>query len=366
MIRRFLYLNGIATLCVVLFHATGMGFVSMIDWAQRYGSYPGEQIGTAAYYGLRFVEQFVVFAIPAFLIVSGYFIGFATGKSQKTVSWKIVFSRIGYLVVPYLVWSAVILTLRYLEGRTYSPGHLLLMILIGNTNEVMYYVPLLVQLYLISPILIRWAKTNWQQMLLITGIIQLIVTAIGYPTFLGIQTPTTQFIETLIPKWIFLARIFWFSLGIVLGYHPTEFKQTFYPMRWWLLGTALVLIPLGVIEWEQYFRLSGLEWLSSRETLLDLLYCIGLVLGVLAFEKARFPLFDKVSWLGTKSFGIYLTHGIVIEYIARAIYRFQPNLLTNQFVLQPVLVLFGLGVPLLMITVVDKSPFRRYYTYLFG
>lgn len=368
MIRRFLYLNGLATVCLVIFHATGMGFVAMITWLDRYspGALPSQQIGTLSYYGLRFLEQIVVFTIPAFLIVSGYFISFATGKNQTTISWRVVWSRVVYLVIPYLVWSAIILGLRFVEGRTYSLGRILIMLLFGRMNEIYYYVPLLIQLYLISPFLVLWAKRNWQSLLLVTGIIHILIGLLNYPEFLGSATPISTFLGMLFPKWLFLTRVFWFSLGIVLGNHLSEFKQTFYPYRWVLLGGAVVLIVVGMVEWEFYFKLSGLDWLPYRETLIDYIYGLVVILGILAFEKAKFPFFDALSWLGSKTFGVFLIHAIVIEYVARLIYRFTPQVLAYQILLQPILIIFGLGIPLLLMAIVDKSPARRFYSYLFG
>jgi len=178
MIRKFLYLNGVAITCVVLFHSAGMGFVSMFSWAQRYGAIPGEQFGSFSYFVLRFVEQIVVFSIPAFLIVSGYFIGIAVGKSQATVGWRVVLSRIFYLTIPYLVWSTVAISLKILEGKSISASRLVGMILTGQTNEVYYFVPLLIQFYLFSPLLIRWEKANWKSLLIVTAIIQLFIAAI--------------------------------------------------------------------------------------------------------------------------------------------------------------------------------------------
>jgi len=36
MVRRLLYINGLAIIAVVMFHAAGMGFVAMFFWYQRY------------------------------------------------------------------------------------------------------------------------------------------------------------------------------------------------------------------------------------------------------------------------------------------------------------------------------------------
>ena len=87
MAKRLLLLNGVAIVCVILFHATGFGFTAMFAWAHRYRevSSPNfDAVGTGAYYAFRLIEQFVVFAIPAFLFVSGYFVSVASAAGLLT------------------------------------------------------------------------------------------------------------------------------------------------------------------------------------------------------------------------------------------------------------------------------------------
>lgn len=84
MIRRLVYLSGLAILGVVLFHTAGMGFVAMFAWAPRYASPGGAQTaGAVAYYFLRSLEQAAVVGVPAFLCVSGFFVAIATGRTRR-------------------------------------------------------------------------------------------------------------------------------------------------------------------------------------------------------------------------------------------------------------------------------------------
>ena len=369
MFRRLLQLNGLAITAVVLFHAVGMGFVAMFAWADRYlppTVSPAEQIGSLSYYALRIGEQLVVFSIPAFLFVSGFFIAVATGKSQPTVSWKTVLARIKGLLIPYLIWSAVVLALLFVQGERFSIRGILVKLLTGSSNEVLYYVPLLVQFYLLSPFLVKFAKSNWKLLLLMAGLIQLGVQLMAYPVFLGLDIPNQQVIVNLVPKWFFPTRIFWFSLGIVFGFHIEQFKQSLAKYRWLLLGVTLLCIPIGILEWEQYFRLSGRAWLDHRETLIDTVYALGFLLTFFAFSQSSLPFSVRFEQLGQRSYGIYLIHSIAIEYTAKIIYHLTPWLLGYQILFLPIMIAVGLGAPLVLMAIVDRSPVRRYYKYLFG
>ena len=90
------------------------------------------------------------------------------------------------------------------------------------------------------------------------------------------------------------------------------------------------------------------------------------LLTFLAFEQVRLPLADKISFLGIRSYGIYLVHSPVLEYTSRVIYHLAPIVLSLPLLFQSVLWVAGLGVPLLLMAIVNRSPFRRFYSYLFG
>lgn len=371
MVRKLLLLNGISIIGVILFHSAGWGFVAMFSWAHRYlpvTSPNYDQLGSLSYYGLRSVEQLVVFVIPAFLFVSGFFVAFATGRNKSTIGWGTVRARIVKILIPYLIWSLVLIgVLYFLEGIAYSPGGYFEMLLLGKTNPAYYYVPLLIQFYLLSPIIVYLAKRNWLPLIIITGIIQLIVQLMNYPAILGLENPALQTFASLIPKWFFLSRLFWFTLGVVASLHVKELKTWLARYKWHFLITAIVLIPVGILEWELYMRLSGQLWADHRETLLDTIYTLVIIFAFLAFDEvSSIPLSKQINTLGGMSFGIYLVHSPIMEYTARAVYHLAPWILGYQGLLALIMIVLGLGIPVLMMYIVNKSPARRYYQYIFG
>lgn len=379
MVRRLLLLNGLAILGVILFHSSGWGFVAMFAWQDRYLPITGldyNPMGSPAYYTLRIIEQLIIFCLPAFMFVSGYFIAFATPRHQSTVGWNVVVARIKNLLIPYFLWSIALLFLLFLEGKTFSIVEYLKLLLTGGTNPAYYYVILLCQLYLISPFLVPLAKTRWMLLLIMTGLIQLItVQLFQYPVLVGITHPSAELLGQLVPQWFFSSRIFWFSFGIVTGFHLQTVKEWAVRFKWVLLGVLVFSFLLGIPEWELYVHMSGLDWLNHRETLIDSIYATVLLLSFIAFDKQQIPLSKQIGDLGTKSFGIYIVHSPVMEYTARAIYHLAPWVLTHQVLFLPIIILMGLGVPLLLMEVVKRlmtlkmvqhSPAPNVYPYLFG
>lgn len=365
MVRRFLLLNGIAILGVILFHSAGWGFVALFSWADRYGAVPAEQIGSGSYYFLRLIEQLVVFSIPAFLFVSGFFIAFATGQ-KKTLGWRMVGIRIRDLFIPYLIWSLLLITLAALEGRFHTPLKYMGMLLTGGANPAYYYVILMIQFYLLAPFLVRWAKANALSLLLVTAVMQIFVQAQYYPALLGWGTPETQRFFDVLPKWLFVVRIFWFSLGIVVGFNIKPVQTWVVRYKRPLLALALLLIPVGFAEWEIMRSLSGRVELAHRETFLDSVYSLAVIFAFLGYYQVKIPYTRTLDDLGSKSFGIYLAHSPVMEYTARAVAVLAPALLAYQWFILSLMFVVGLGVPMMMMTAVNRIPIRRYYKYLFG
>lgn len=372
MIRRLLLLNGLAAIGVVVNHATGWGFTSMFWWTHRYlpvTSPNFDQLGSLSYFGLRGMEQLIMFSIPAFLFVSGFFIAFATKRDQKTVEWNIVGSRIKSLLIPYVIWSTIIMFGYFLQGERYSLLDYVQTLLFGRAALPYYYVPLLIQFYLLSPIVfVPAAKKNWKLLLLVTGVIQLVVLLARYPVALGWDMPIAAAVIRWTPGWFFPSTVFWFAVGVVVGFNIRPFKAWLFQVKWWLLGLAVIFFVLAFVEWELLFRWSGQQWLAPTRTLLDEFYSGLFIFAFMAFERAKLPYARQLNDIGVHSYGIYLVHAPVQEYLARFIFLVAPVLLGYQIIMQPLLIVAGLGIPLIMMKVVDISPVsvRRNYQYLFG
>lgn len=371
MLRRFLLLNGLATLGVVANHSLGWGFTAMFWWTARYqaGRAPNfDQLGTLPYFGLRTIEQLIIFAVPTFLFVSGFFVAAAAGRTKRTISWRVVGVRLLYLLIPYLLWSTLILTMRFAEGTRYTPIRLARILLSGQATEAYYFVPLLCQLYLLAPLLIPPARKRWKLLLAVAAVVQLSTQSLLSLATIGQLPPALDPLMVLTRSWLFPGHLFFFTVGIAAGFHIQELGRRLERVRWPLLGTVVLLLPLGVVEWEWVLRVSGEQWIGQQRTILDSVYAMAFILTLLAFRRVTPPFAEQTETLGTRSYGIYLAHSPVLELTARAIYHGLPWLLAYQALLQPILLVVGLGVPLALMAVasLQRSPARAYYQYIFG
>jgi hypothetical protein len=359
MTKRLLLLNGLAALMVVLNHSASYGLNALFFWTDRYRdvSVPNfDQFGSIAYYVLFIVHEIAEFAIPAFLFVSGFFIAFTARTSTTGLKWEAVFSRIRKLIPPFILWSVVVMILL----RNFPPTF-------RQVMTVYYYIPLIIQYYLLAPFLIPLARNHWRSLLIVTGCIQLGLESVRLLALLGVDIPGLQLIIDLTPIYFFPGRIFYFSIGLIAGLHVQGFSQWIKQARWLLFGGSIVFLTLSIIEYEFLAELLQKPWLVPYYSgVLKVLYAVGLTLSILAFDQVRIPFAAQISAVGAKSLGIYFVNTPVLYVVGTLLYYFAPAILGLPFLYQAILITFGYGIPLLLMAIVAKTPARKMYHYVFG
>ena len=370
MVKRFLLLNGLATIASVIHHAISWELIAMFWWADRYRpvTVPDlSQIWSPNYITLRVIDQFAFPAVIAFLIVSGYFVTVAGSGPQKTVKWALVLRRAKNLAIPYLIWSMVIIGFNLVQGNTYATGQLIRILLAGNASPPYYYVPLLIQLYLLAPLLVVLAKQKPRLLIAIVLLIQIPVTYSHYTGILKMDPAGLKSPLVILREWHLLGYLIWFVFGIMIGLHMEGFKKLINKIRLPLLIALILVFFASIAEWELIRRISGREWLASQVTIGGKLFALLLLTSFFAFDKLSYPFANAIGQIGTRSFGVYLIHVLVLEIIARGTYHVAPWLLAYQPFHMVLLTSAGVGVPLLMMAAVNRTQLlRRFYAYLFG
>ena len=343
----------------------------MFWWADRYRPVTApnfDQIGPLSYYGLLAIQQLAVFSVPAFLFISGFFVAYAARGSQSTLSWKTVITRIRHLLVPYVIWSGVIFVGDALQGTTYTPVEYLERLVFGRATAAYFYIPVICQFYLLSPLVIPIARTKGKLVLVVSALLQLGIVGSRYLIPFGVETPALDLMICVTPGWSFLRWTFFFAFGVVSGFHIARLKHWLHRLKWGLLVAVVVLGVLNVLEPEVLYHTIGKDWGWGRGLfpISSNLYAVAFILCFLAFDKVTIPGSKMFRQLGKSSFSIYLLHPKVLEFAARVIRQIAPWMLAHQVVFQPLLVVMGVGGPLLFMAAVSKSPARRFYRHLFG
>ena len=383
MTRRFLLLMGLGILGLILNHSATFGYQATFDLAWRYRpevaaacgnltppvNCPNyDQVHSATYWGLTVVRRFIAFGVPVFLMVSGYFIAFAAGRKDAKIKLPILRARVVGLIIPYLVWSIIIFAGQALfYNRAYPTAwDYIERLLVGGATGSYYYIPLLIQLYLLSPILVPLAKNRWKALLIGSAILLLFVETLRYFQLFGAGGSVVSSLITLTPLWFFPRRLFWFALGIVFGFHIGDFKPFFQRHKNKLVVATVVFYLLSSVEFEELLSLSGRPWIDFYSTYTTNIYAGLFMLALLSVDKLKIPFTPQIMDIGAKAFGIYLVHEQVLELVGTLMFRFTPWMLKYQILYQPIMMAFSLGVPLLLMYIVSHSPAKKIYKYAFG
>jgi len=367
--RQIPLLRGLSILAVVCNHAAGWGFIAMFWWTNLYRQVDAvpnyDQLGSLPYYGLVAIQQLALFSVPAFLFISGFFIAYAArgGSGSPSLSWKFVRTQIARLLWPYLLWSVVIFIADGLQGTRYSPLEYVKRLVVGEATSAYFFVPLLCQLYLLSPTIARWGKKMGGWLIGIAVLIQLVATGVLYLPLLGVAVPDWVYNRGELFFW----HAIYFPLGTVCGFHYGRLKDRLVRAKWGLLVATVVLGALSILESEVLYRETlNYGWARGGLKFSTILYAIAFILFFLTLSKPAIPFKQAINQIGTKSYGVYLLHPKVLELIARVIYHVAPWMLAHQILYQPVLVAIGTGIPLLFMNWVMKSRAKKLSHYLFG
>ena len=368
-LNRLLLLNGLAIIGVVANHATSWSVLAMFWWTDRYRpvAVPNyDMLGSAFHSTLMVLRKLTVFAVPSFLFVSGLFVTYMI-RGRPKLSWKVVKTRIISLLIPYFVWSALRFTMAYVEGESQSLLAFTEMLVTGGAY---WFIPLLCQMYLISPFLVKAAKRSEKALLMGSCVIALVYITLHYVKVYAVaaslDTPLVDFIITM-PNTFLLRLQFFFVFGLVAGIQLPELRKLSHRFRWHLLGMTIVLAVLSYLEFEYIYHISQLEWWQSNVmSIPSTLYAISFIGCFVAFSDLTLPLSSYLAQLGKVSLGVYLLHGIVLEFTARVIQKFLPWGLSYHIFFYLTLVFVAIEGARFSMWIVARSPARRIYPYLFG
>lgn len=371
MTRRLLSLGGLAILVVVLHHAAGFGQVALFLWADRYRAVNVPDwgaLGSWPHYVLIVVKSIGIFAVPAFLFISGFFSAYLSRGSTATRNpWKPIFIKVSGLVIPYAFWSVLIFVGDAFQGTTYKLPDYLVKLLTSGASAHLYFVPLLCACYILSPWIVASVRKRPKLLLSFSASLLVAALIVHYLRRFGISGVILGRMSALTPGWSLPWWIFYFILGSLIALNVKKTKELLTRYRWHLAGLLVVSWLLSILETDFWLQKYRSDWVAGVDTLSYHVFSLSALMSFLAFEKVELPRVRIFNELSKRSYGVYLVHPLIIESMARIIRRFAPWLLAYQWVLVPLLFAAGLGIPLLAMTAVKKwSPESRVYRYLFG
>lgn len=287
-------MRGLSILAVVLIHTSSLS-LSLID-----------NVTPTSYYNL-FVNQVARFAVPVFIFLSG--IGLAL--TYNGGYFQFLYKRLLKILPYYLIWTFIyLLTYASIDNKTLSLLVIIKSIIGGSASYHLYFVPLIIQFYLLFPILYRhFRKTKWMIFALFLNMIILVI-----HRYVEIAQVFTHILDMKnILNWIF-----YFVFGVWCAERIDSLiikAKSYIVLVNLLLVVTIVLMTTEAVYFFLYQSnyakyLSTLRPIVFIYTLLFLSLCCGIK------WKHRF-IVKPLEFLSKHSFGIYLSHALILDLLTR-------------------------------------------------
>ena len=348
MSRQFVAFSGLAMVLIVLNHSIQMGMEATVA--------AGYAIPTGwGRFLLTLLQALGVFAVPIFLFISGAFVAYAA-KGASRISLKFVWNSIRHILWPYLVWSIVFYALIYFHrGQTFSAAGYLKNL---ATGYPFHFIPLLIMFYVASPVLIPAARRHPWLLLGAIGAYQLLLIALRHPEVFSIALPQpAHLLNPPVVGGTFSDWGIYFPLGVVFSLHMSTLRSRLKQMRWAFAFLTLVPFVLGLLHATDVVHAPWARYFAP----LPLIFIVPVV------PRNAIPAVQQLEKIGKRSYGLYLTHLIVLDLMLWGIELLAPELFSFQYLLFPLLFVIGLSVPVIVMSdMAQRKPARKVYRYVFG
>ncbi|WP_456273197.1 acyltransferase [Bacillus sp. AK031] len=305
-IESIYFLRLIAMLLVVLVHVTGT----------FYNTLPMEGDAFAKYH---FLNRFIRIEAGIFIMLTGLVFFYNYSKKKLTVPLFIDYykKRVLYIVVPYLVWAVLYEFYAYYTiNRELVFSEVLDRILHGQSYYQLHFIFLIVQFYLVFPVLMILAKKSafFRKYMWIIGIV------------IGVAYYDINSTYNLFSFKMFLSLIGPYLLGGWIGMHYAEEKRkvnkvvstVFFGAVFLIFGSAISLLYYHLYT-IQSFHLEGIYYKIINTTYLVggsyFLFRIAERLQKKASERAM----TFVRNIALYSFGFYLIHPFILREVSQII-----------------------------------------------
>lgn len=231
---------------------------------------------------ISIVSTLSAFAVPAFLVMAGMLMG----ASPDRAIMNTFLHKVRHLYWPFAAWTIVYLAYRvYVEGLQLDPLLVFSAFIQGSAEQHLYFVPLIIASYTAFQ-LFREKQYNPKIILMVGIALLLVVSILGRPQAI---------------TW----SACYFSLGYYLHRHPL-YRQL----------SPRVLIGLCVIAVASLAVLLSTPTASPPYLLTLIPYSVAIILLLLCLGHRLGYVPGLLATLGRYSFGIYLSHWLVLDLLA--------------------------------------------------
>jgi len=250
------------------------------------------------------VREFVNLSVFVFIFLVGLF----THEESVQKDGVLAFyrKRLSRLLTPYLFWS--ILTVAVFRPADFLSWHAFFYrdLLLGYGVNIGYYVIVLVQLTLLTPILLRWVRARPVLLIASSAVITCFMTLLSTVTAVLAWPSLGMCMPVPYPCIFFPFWILPFVLGLFVSAHPTC-RQNAAETRWkW--ASAGLLAAFFAVNLGESALMRHWGWkVPGQINLMRVLFSTAACWTILCWHRETTGI-SVLTVLGRSSFVIYLTH----------------------------------------------------------
>lgn len=327
-------LRAIAIIGIIAAHAAGIGY-----------QFTTSNIN---FWGTVIWREITNFSVPLFIALSGFFLAKKNVETPKEYR-AFINKQLLRVLIPFISWSVIYTIISYIYDTPIKT--LLLRFFTFQATGAFYFIILIIQLYLLLPIL---KKVATKKGIIICTLISLLMCSIfSYLRYFKSINPPPIIIGGPFTTWIMF-----FVIGIYCG------KTTINISNITLILSAILFLILSIFE--TYFIFSKTNDIYNAVTGVKIscfLYATSIIL--LLFKNANNKNYKILPYIGQVSFGIYLSHIIFLTFVSGILNKIAPILNSYGLVKQLLLITFTTLSCLIFASIVRKIN-RKFATKYLG
>lgn len=298
-------------------------------------------------------------AVPIFLFISATALFYM--YSEKFNGWSYYLKRVKYVLIPYMIWSAINMLILGNEDRF---KNFFLQIFAGNGAFHLWYMGMVLRLFLIFPLILWLSKKVHSADIKIRIIVFIFLVIMYYPV-----SHYQTLISDNVGKFIFgspsevqqrivnISALFWyvyFVLGIYLGLNYKYIKDKLLQYKaviFVIYGASFIYVYLNEIEKVRFIRVVSILYMI-------LSVVVFYIISVNLVKKIK--VYKLMKFIGDYSFAAYMAHIMVVNSVANQI---MITLNTRNYLIVGILdlIITSLLTPVL-IKCISYIPFSEYVT----
>ena len=269
--------------------------------------------GTFPYTATLILRQFINFPVAVFFFLAGYF----TNPDRANKNYRTyVLVRGGYLLVPFCIWSTFYTVVSVIQSlaaeESVSWLKIIYRFVVGKASTPFYYIVVLIQLTLLTPVLIKVIEHKGR----VSKLLWFVTPAylIYIYSFNIITGETPRLYETLFPAWFLF-----YYVGLWVKINGCEGIRSWGKLRYVAAG-----LVLSLIEAEILISIGcDASFATSQIKVSSFIYAGFLILWLIENEgsnsrKQEDPKENNpIKHIGDRSYGIFYIHCFVLMFVRK-------------------------------------------------